>query len=344
MSGVEVDPGDEVLEAEVMLPAPMFAPAVVGDAQMLWEQTKDYIDRSLAASTRRAFTYSINDFLAWCVQYGQTALPCERDTLAMYTTTCVQRQWKPKYIQRHWTAIRSWHRALGHGGRPDLYAARKVLATWVRELDAMRWKPKVAPAFTIDDLHAMAGLRPSGTLRDLRDRTVLILTTASYGRRSEVACLDIGDVTFTDEGMVIDFWRTKTGRIEKVYPYGAHLLTCPVRTVRSYIACLGSYGITDGPLLRRLWRSGRPNERAGLTGESVGNLLHELAVQADIPNAELVTGHSARASGATISYESGMPEHWIAVHGGWDPGSAHMRRYFRVRDRWAQSPIAGVGF
>lgn len=329
-----------------IVPAAMFAP-IHPEAERLREQTRDYIRRALAPSTRRAFTYSINDYLAWCVQYGYPPVPCTQEMLADYTTTCVGRGWKPKYIQRHWTAIRSWHRALGHPGQPDPFLARKVLRTWKDELDQARWKPKVAPAFSIDDLHAMAALRPSTSLRDLRDRTVLVLATAAYARRSEPAVLDIDDVVFVEAGMVLDFWHTKTGRIDKVFPYGAHLLTCPVRTVRSYIACLGTYGICDGPLLRRLFKTRDgylPRMNAGLSAQSVNNILHDLAVEAEIANAELITGHSARASGATISYEAGMPEHWIADHGGWTPGSTSMRRYFRVRDRWNQSPIAGVGF
>jgi integrase len=337
-----------VVSGEICAPAPsnsqpweLAAPA----APVLTPETLDYIVRSKADDTRRAYAHSVEDYLGWCRQERRTPVVADPVTMktlmAEYTRACVERHWSPAYITRHWSAIRGWCAAQGFP-RPDLGFARMVLHTWERELAEAKWKPKQAPVYTVEDVRAMAACRPGDTFRDLRDRTVLILCVAAYARRSEPTYLDFDDVTFVAQGMILDFRKTKTGPKDKVIPYGAYLLTCPVRTVQAYMAALATFGITSGPLLRACSWAGRPN-RWRLTGQSVNNIQRTLAVEAGIRNGHKVTGHSARASGATISYEAGKPLHAIADHGGWKPGSDSLYRYLRLTDRWEQSPVAGIG-
>lgn len=71
-------------------------------------------------------------------------------------------------------------------------------------------------------------------------------------RRSELVALDVGDVTETDDGLVVLLRRGKTDQ-EGVgatvgVPYGSDPATCPVRALRRH---LDESVITDGPIFRR---------------------------------------------------------------------------------------------
>ena len=54
-------------------------------------------------------------------------------------------------------------------------------------------------------------------------------------RRSELAALEVADLTFTAEGLIIDLRRSKTDQEAKGrevgIPFGADELTCPFRSL-----------------------------------------------------------------------------------------------------------------
>jgi hypothetical protein len=81
------------------------------------------------------------------------------------------------------------------------------------------------------------------------------------GRRSELCALDLVDVEFTADGLVLYVGRSKTdqqalGR-EVAIPHGVHAESDPVRLARRWLDVLAERGITEGPLLRAAGRGGR---------------------------------------------------------------------------------------
>ncbi|WP_433258175.1 hypothetical protein ACQPYK_22665 [Streptosporangium sp. CA-135522] len=58
-----------------------------------------------------------------------------------------------------------------------------------------------SPPITIDRLRAMISVLPADSTTGLRDRAVLVLGFALMGRRSELVARDIGDLTFTADGV-----------------------------------------------------------------------------------------------------------------------------------------------
>ncbi|MEU4508832.1 hypothetical protein AB0G05_04995 [Nonomuraea wenchangensis] len=118
------------------------------------------------------------------------------------------------------------------------------------------------------------------TLVGLRDRVVLVLGFALMGRRSELAALDIADLTFTADGLEVAIRRSKTdqdafGEIVPL-PYGSHPATCPVRVVQAWLAMLEERGVAEGPLLRAIDRHGRLSGTSGATmrGTVAGRRSH----------------------------------------------------------------------
>src|SRR5205823_5956726 len=88
-------------------------------------------------------------------------------------------------------------------------------------------------------------------LLGVRDRALLLVGFAGAFRRSELVAVDVSDLRFGTEGLLITIRRSKTdqegsGR-DVAIPHGAYELTCPVRAMRQW---LDSAGIAEGPVFR----------------------------------------------------------------------------------------------
>jgi integrase len=81
------------------------------------------------------------------------------------------------------------------------------------------------------------------------DRALLLVGFAGAFRRSEIVGLDVGDVRFEAEGVVLRLRCSKTnqeGALEEVAGlYGSDPHTCPVRALQTW---LGTSGLVSGPL------------------------------------------------------------------------------------------------
>lgn len=308
----------------------------------LSDRARKRIAGGVAPQTRRAYARQWAAFDAWCVTEDRTALPATAETLAEYITALAEQGYSYSTLEQAMAAIRTMHRTSGHKGQPDTEAAVLVLRDYRRT--TRRRKKKAAPA-TIDPLRAMVATTDPDTPKGLRDRVVLLLGFALYGRRSELVSLDLADLTETDDGLVVLITASKTDQDaegeEVAIPYGQHPDTCPVRTVRAWRALLAELDITTGRLLRSVSRHGRIGE--SLSDRAVDRIVKDCAVAAELPGAENFSAHSLRRGGASQSYRGGAPVAVITKHGRWAEGSAVVLGYIDVEDQWRNNPIRGTG-
>src|ERR1700734_1719184 len=103
----------------------------------------------------------------------------------------------------------------------------------------------------------MAGLDPERAI-DVRDRALLSVGFARAFRPSGLGGLNIEDLGFNENGLVVHLRRSKTdpeGQGRNVgIPYGSTPATCPIRALEAWIAILSS---AEGPLFRAVDRHGR---------------------------------------------------------------------------------------
>lgn len=101
---------------------------------------------------------------------------------------------------------------------------------WVVFLGGPRGWP--SPLATLDALRAMVAACDVATAAGLRDRLLLVLGLALMGRRSELAALQLDDVTETPEGLEVRVRMSKTDQDAVgetiAIPRGTHPLTDPV--------------------------------------------------------------------------------------------------------------------
>lgn len=312
------------------------------------------ITTAVPESTRRVYAGDWKRFTEWAVRSGRTALPISPQTVAEYANHLADLGRAPSTIERALAAISSAHKNAG-AARPDMTLARAVLRSHRREqAEAGRSVRKAAPV-TVTTLRAMVASTSPATPAGMRDRAIVVLGFALGARRSELAGLDLADITDVADGFMVTIRTSKTdkqstGR-EVAVPYGSNPDTCPVRTFRAWRDALAAAGRVSGPAFVRVDRhgvlgraaSGRGSDDGRLTGQAVALIVNRLATAAGLDPAAAWSGHSLRRGFATATYAAGADPLRIARHGGWKDGSPTLLGYVEEVERWQANPLVGVG-
>lgn len=310
------------------------------------ESTAARIADGIPDNTRRSYTGVWGRFEQWSTEAGRTTLPATAQTLAEYVNHLCAAELAPGTIGNAVAVIRARHSHAGHKGTPDTEAARRVLRGYSRKwADAGNRVRKAAPA-VVDVVRRMVGTCDTSTLRGVRNRCVLVLGFALMARRSELVGLNIGDLSFTDEGVLVYLRYSKTDQdavgVEVALPYGSHPDTCPVRASQAWLSALADHGIHGGPLFVGVDRHGavgatRAGARAArLHPDSINRIVKRASKNA-------TTAHGLRAGGATAAYQAGAGASAIADHGRWKQGSPVLLGYIRTVDKWKDNPMNGIG-
>jgi integrase len=308
----------------------------------------DRLARSVPQNTQRAYARQWDEFERWCL--GQAVplrpLPASAHTLAEYVNALAERDLAPASIEQAIAAIRVRHDRAGHAGAPDTTAALAILRTHRRERADRGKHKRQAPAITLGPLRSMVAACDTTSTAGLRDRAIVVLGFAAMLRRSELAALNIGDIRFTDDGLVVAIRSSKTDQdavgAEVLVPPGSHPDTDPVRVVRAWIGHLRSLGIAEGRLLRSVTNHGT-RIGASMTPTAVNDAVRRLAAAAGLDDAETYTAHGLRAGGPTEAARRGVATAHIARHGRWSPTSPQVNEYVRVADLLRDNPMNGIG-
>jgi integrase len=179
------------------------------------------------------------------------------------------------------------------------------------------------------------------SLQGTRDRALLLVGFAGAFRRSELVGLDIADLEFGRDGLVVTVRRSKTdqeGQGRRVgIPYGSHAETCPVRAAQEWVDLLDT---TSGPLFRRIDRHGHIGA-ARLSDKAVALIIKRCARAAGLGAADLA-GHSLRAGLATAAAAAGVSERAIMAQTG-HRSLATVRKYIREGSLFLENAAGKVG-
>ena len=184
------------------------------------------------------------------------------------------------------------------------------------------------------------GNAPTG-LGGARDRALLLLGFAGAFRRSELVGIDVEDLGFREEGLVVTLRRSKTdqeGEGRRVgIPYGSDPATCPFRAVRAWLKLSG---IDSGPLFRPIDRRGRLGP-SRLTDKSVALLVKRYVKDVGLDPARF-SGHSLRAGLVTAAALAGASERSIMAQTGHRSPNM-VRRYIRECSLFQDNAAAKTG-
>ncbi len=305
----------------------------------LIQKAKTFVAASKAPATLKAYRNDWRDFESWSRDHQLLSLPSTPEAVALYIADRAYTL-ASGTIARRLTSITKAHQAAGFTDSPSttrhfvvgetLKGIRRTIGT------AQHGK---APLLSADIRRIITARRED--LLGLRDAALVLVGFAGGFRRSELAGIDICDLKFSAEGVVVTVRKSKTdqegaGR-EVGLPFGASQSTCPVRALRGW---LEAAGIREGPVFRSVGRYGHVSRR-GLHRDSIGKLLKRAAGRAGLKVEEL-GGHSLRAGCVTQAAMNGVREFIIMRQTG-HKTIATLRRYIRSGEIFRENAAAGLG-
>jgi site-specific recombinase XerD len=263
------------------------------------ELAADFAKASKAPATRAAYESDFRIFESWCRPRGLGALPATAEALCAFLADEAAAGRRASTLGRRLAAIRYFHRAAGYDTPTGDEKVKAVLSGIRRTIGAAPVRKRAA---TADIVIAMAPI--AATLRDLRNRAIILLGFAGAFRRSELVALNIADIEETPEGMLVTLRRSKTdqemlGRRVAI-PRGE--IACPVAALRAW---LDAAGVTEGAIFRRIFnrRAQRVTDRR-LAPRNVAAVVKQGAARLGF-DPSTFGGHSLRAGFVTSAVKRG---------------------------------------
>ncbi len=274
-------------------------------------EAEHYVQQAHSDRTRQAYRADWHAFETWCAMNRAQALPASPETLELYLTHLAKRGRKASTIRRARIAIGLAH---GHAGeaRPDQNARIRTLERGIGRVHGAREEGAVP---LLEDQLAKVVAVLGRSPRDERDRAMLLLGFAGAFRASELAGLNVEDVTFGAAGLVVNVRRSKEDQLGRgkrtEIPSGSAEATCPVRALQTWLARVGRPG---GPLFRVITGAGPEHQR--IHPRAVSRAVQRAVARAGLQGE--YSAHSLRVGLATSAYAHGATRREIQIQGRWD--------------------------
>jgi len=305
----------------------------------LIQKAKSFVASAKSPATLKAYRNDWRDFESWCRVQNLPSLPSTPETVSLYISDQASTR-AVATITRRLTSITKAHRAAGYKESPAS-TRHFIVGETLKSIRRVNRTAQIgkSPLLTRDIRRIVAAC--PRTLAGLRDKALVLVGFAGAFPRSELVSIRVSDLTFNKNGVVIDLRVSKTdqeGAGRKVgLPFGKNQSTCPERALRAW---LKAARIKQGPVFRRVDRSGHPSRR-GLNKDSIGKLLKRAAARARMKTASL-GGHSLRAGFVTQAAMNGVREFVIQRQTGHKTVSM-LRRYIRLGEIFIENAAAGLG-
>jgi integrase len=309
----------------------------------LAELAKRFLNASMAESSRICYRSDWKNFLDFCGSRGFAALPSDTDTICLFLSELVSLGRAVSTIVRSLTSINKAHEIAGFPSirNPIL---RSTLKGIKRELGSMPRKMKGISYKEILDFAAHCDVSFMG----VRDQAILMLGWCSALRRSELVALNIGDLEFCEQGVILSVNRSKTdqeGTGKKIaIPYALNKF-CAVKSVKNWIERLPKNEQSpEKPLFRSVRNGGRR-----FWSTEVGPRLNDRMISLIVKKYAKLSGlspdkyasHSLRRGLATEAGARRIPERIIARHTR-HVSIAVLREYIEEGNIWIDNPLHAI--
>jgi integrase len=286
--------------------APADPPALPAELEATVAAARSYHRAARAKNTRRGYASDLRGFAKWAQPHSLAIFPANPATIGLYVAHLATSGRKASTISRAVAAISIHHQ---EAGLPNPCAHPEVIAI----LAGIRRESGIAvtrkTALTLSRLReALAAIGNQGP-QALRNRAILLVGFHGAFRRSEIAGLDIEDLRFEREGVVITLRSSKTdqeaaGREVPLLTMPASI--CPIRALREWIAAAG---IESGALFRTFSLNRALTENR-LDPYDVARIVQKATKAAEL--AGDFAGHSLRSGFCTEAATRKVPLDQIA--------------------------------
>ena len=277
---------------------------------------REYVKDAISDNTKRAYRSDLRHFCDW-----GGMIPSSDVMLADYLAHHAG-IFSVATLVRRVASISKAHSAKGLSNP----ARSELVKSTMRGIKRTHGHPqhRAKPLIKEDLFSVLTAMGDS--LKDVRDRALLLVGFAGGFRRSELVKVNRIDIEAVRQGMVIHIHRSKTdqeGVGRKVgIPHG-RTRWCPVTALNDWME---NAGIEDGPVFRRVDRHGNLLD-GRLSGEAVSLVIKERVAAIGLAPDDY-SGHSLRAGLATSAASAGVSSWKIRAQTG-HASDAMLARYIR---------------
>ncbi|MAM88316.1 MAG: integrase [unclassified Hahellaceae] len=268
-----------------------------------------YLQAATSDNTRRTYRSAIHRFERWGGR-----LPTDRDTLIRYLLAHAETL-NTRTLDVHLTALSQWHRFQGFADPGQDPTVRKTLEGMRR----VHGQPKrKARALRLEHLVALIDWLQTQPESLKKHRDLALVQTGFFGafRRSELVSIQVEDLSWESEGLIIRLPRSKTDQqgegLQRALPAGNGQI-CPVRALRNWLLVAE---ITSGPVFRPISRWNECQTRA-LRPAAVNELLKSLGTACGFDFVPELSSHSFRRGLSTSAARENLSFEAIKKQGGW---------------------------
>jgi len=271
-------------------------------------KSKKRLQKSKADNTLRAYESDWLDFYDWCAHVKLQALPAEPETIVNYINDLADNA-KANTVSRRLSAISENHKAASYLDNNPCRSGlvRNALDAIKREKGTMQ---RGKSPILMEDLQNMVAFFDTNDIAGIRDKALLLTGFMGAFRRSELVGIDIEDLTFTNEGVIILLAKSKgdqEGQGQYVaIPYSTSPMLCAVVALKCW---LDFSQLRSGPLFRPLNKH-KQLRKQRLTNQSVALIVKKYIGLAGL-NAADFSGHSLRRGFATSAAQHDVDERSI---------------------------------
>jgi len=273
------------------------------------EALRHYLQAATSDNTRKAYRSAVRQFEKWGGR-----LPTDRDTVVRYLLARAELL-NTRTLDLHLTAISQWHHYQGIADPVKDPLVRKTMEGIRRTHGQPKRKAK---ALRLEHIAQMLN-----HLRHLPDskkkrRDIALLLTGFFGafRRSELVAIEISDLVWEPEGIIIRLPRSKTDQqatgLARALPFGSQGC-CPATAIKAWTEAAR---ITDGPLFRPINRWDQVQSKH-LNAGAVNDLLKTLGSACQFDFVPDLSSHSFRRGLSTSAARERVDFELIKKQGGW---------------------------
>lgn len=305
------------------------------DLQELHSLAETHLNNSKADNTKKAYGSDWQLFVQWCGDHSLETLPASEETIVYYLTFLSQTS-KASTIKRKMTAISQRHETAKYDSPTKTPLVQGV---WNGIQRTIGVKETGKEALWLPDLRQLVQVLPPSVIGK-RDHALLVIGWAGAFRRSELVALDVEDIQFTQDGLIIQIEKSKTDQTgagqEVALPYGSNPMTCPVRSLKEWLT---EADLANGPVFRRIDRHGNIYDR--LTAQSVRLIVQKYCKIIGL-SFEAFGAHSLRSGFCSSAAKAGKSEHQIMKQTRHKQSSS-LQRYIKLGTMFEDNAASGIG-
>ncbi len=294
------------LAADLSLRNEGLSPVVQKEPELL----RQYIQAATSDNTRKAYRSAIRQFEKWGGR-----LPSERNVIVRYLLARAD-SLNPRTLDLHLTAISQWHHYQGIADPVRDPLVRKTMEGIRRTHGQPKRKAKALRLEHIAQMVNWLRLLPDSKKKR---RDIALVLTGFFGafRRSELVAIQVNDLVWEPEGLIIRLPRSKTDQqatgLVRALPFAGHPVCCPATAIKKWLEIAD---ITTGPLFRPVNRWDQVQTKH-LNPGAVNDLLKTLGGACQFDFVPELSSHSFRRGLSTSAGREKVDFELIKKQGGW---------------------------